>query len=172
MPRGIYDRSKTKEQRAVEKSKADKKDATPKRKYTKRVLQPAVTLNNTEALAYDTWKTAPQKKSIGPDADFFLMGEARNNLATLMNVSALFGDLPSVKAEVDAHVEVLGQFRKKLFIQDEAPQRVVSDDGGNSDEEVGADDQSVAPAPIPSSVQLPTVRQSPMAPITPVLPAH
>lgn len=168
MPRGIYDRSKTKEQRASEKAKAEKKDAAPKRKYTRRT--PVVAQ---EYVAKYEDKKAYAKAS-NPDTDFFLMGEARSNLNTLMNVSTLFGDLPSVKSEVDAHVEVLGQFRKKLLSQDTENTSLVSSNHAEaaSDEEV-EDDQSVVQTPI-ANVPLPTVRQSPMAmpPVAPVLPAH
>lgn len=168
MPRGIYDRSKTKEQRASEKAKAEKKDAAPKRKYTRRV---PVAVSESP-VKHDTKKSPV--KSTGPDTDFFLMGEARANLNTLVQVSTLFGELPSVKTEVDAHVEVLGQFRKKLLNQDTETPLVSSDHTeAGAEEEVGGDDQSVVTAPV-HNVQLPTVRQSPMAmpPVAPVLPAH
>lgn len=151
MPRGVYDRTKTPEQRAAEKTKPGKKAAkagAPKRKYTRRA-------------AVETSATKPSPSQNGPDLTFFLMGEVRNNLATLMQVSERFGDLPSVKAEVEAHVGIIGQLREKLLSVDDDVEIEMSDD-----EVQGAPNGVTAPVH-QAAVPLP-----PPPSVAPVMPTH
>lgn len=111
MPRGVYDRTKTKEQRAAEKKsggapkKAAKAAAAPKKHGRK----------------------ASAKASAGPattkttsvDREFTLMNEVRVNLATLTNVADKFGALPGVKTEIEAHVQLMGTLRQQIFGNEE-----------------------------------------------------
>lgn len=156
MPRGVYDRSKTKEQREADKTKPGKKSAksaAPKRKYTRRA-------------AAVSKASSPAAKSQGQDTGFFLMGEVRNNLAILMQVSERFGDLPSVKSEVEAHVVILGQLREK--------QLSVSDDSEALADESVAEEEEVQDAPngVTAPVRQASVPLPPPPPVAPVLPTH
>lgn len=123
MPRGIYDRSKTKEQRAADKSGGTKKAAktaanAPKRKYTKKASLPGV--------AHDMSmlkEAVPVQGGIGMalirDHSYFAMQEVRANLSTLTVVADKFSDLPSIKTEIEAHVNLLGTLREKVFADPE-----------------------------------------------------
>lgn len=155
MPRGIYDRSKTKEQREAEKAKSEKKSAkatTPKRKYTRRTVEVSGASSPTKAQ--------------GSDTGFFLMGEVRSNLASLVQVSDKFGDLPSVKSEIEAHVAVLGQLREKQFS--------FSDDTEVSADESVVEEEEVKDAPngVTAPVRQASVPLPPPPPVAPALPTH
>lgn len=167
MPRGVYDRTKTKEQRDAEKTKAGKKaakTAAPKRKYTKRTttaapVEPETPKGSGQAHDGGGW-AAKDVFSGSADESFFLLTEVRCNLATLMQVAAKH-DTPSVQAEIEAHVGILGQLREKLL-----------DVGGSSEtSEVEASEET------PNGVTAPAVRQAsvplpPPPPVAPVLPTH
>lgn len=157
MPRGVYDRTKSKEQRAAEKKAAEKKGVkaagAPKRKYTRRAVSAA-----------DVTKMST--KASGPDTVFYVLGEARCNIASLMLVAEKFSDLPSVKAEVDAHVVLLGQLREKLL----------SIDTSTASDEAHEEEEETAPAPqaaaIPNGVSAVTAAQTsvPLPPSVPMPP--
>ncbi len=112
MPRGIYDRSKSKEQRAAEKAPAKKSKAAAapqKRKYTKRATA------NVSAE-----KMSAPKAAMSADMSFAMISEVRQNLAVLAQLGDKFQDTPSLQSEVSAHVELLGKLREKTFAIEEA----------------------------------------------------
>lgn len=107
MPRGVYDRSKSKAQRAAEKKTAapakTKTAAAPaKRKYTKRADKTATKVN-TEKVA-----------TLGAQ-NWFGLSEARQNIAVLTECARLFSDIPEIKTEVAANVALLTRLREEAF---------------------------------------------------------
>jgi hypothetical protein len=147
MPRGVYDRTKTKEQRAAEKepkAKKSAKAAPQKRKYTRR------------AVAQDV---SPPKESgrglaTSSDGAYLMMSEVRQNITVLNQVRTAFGELPSVASEIDAQVVALGQLRDKIF--GGAAEETVEVAAEEVDEEASvAVSNGVASAPLPPSVPLP-----------------
>lgn len=103
MARGQYDRSKTKEERALDKT------ASPKRKYTKQTTKADIVgLPNSQ-------KIDPFMGVYYKDKDFMLMQEVRSNIGVIMMVAEKFVDLPSVKNELDAHVSLLGKLRERVI---------------------------------------------------------
>lgn len=166
MPRGVYDRTLTKEERAAMKSGGGKKAAkaakpakataaAPKRKYTKKASLPGV--------AHDSMlkeSAPPVKGGIGMallrDNSYFAMQEVRANLSTLTMVADKFSDLPSIKTEVEAHVSLLGTLREKVFAE---PAQETNDEPAQDaehDEEQEAPPVAVSQtAPYQGSVPLP-----------------
>jgi hypothetical protein len=123
MPRGVYDRTKTPEQRASEKKAPAKKTAKAasaaapqKRKYTRKATA-----------AVDSVVKSVAKHTSTPDDNFALMSEVRQNLSVLSSLGDKFSDTPSLKSEVSAHVDLLGKLREKVFVTDE-PAAVVEDE--------------------------------------------
>lgn len=112
MPRGVYDRSKTKTQRAAEKASDHKTDAAPKRRGRKPGSKNAASAS-----------TAPQqvKGSGGNRATytgdgFTEFNEIRSNLVTLNSIATTFGgNLPGVKEEIQANVQLMSELRQKHF---------------------------------------------------------
>jgi hypothetical protein len=45
----------------------------------------------------------------------FLMSQARENLNTLSSLKQQFSDIPSIRTEVEAHLEVLTNLREEIF---------------------------------------------------------
>lgn len=167
MPRGIYDRTKTKEQRATEKKpeKKSAKAAAPKRKYTKKAAQSVVVVTNPLVKAYAS-DQVPYYKHASLDHSFFLLTEARSNLAVLMQVAEKFGDMPTVKDEVEAHVGIIGQLREMLFTVNNS----VDSSEVSANEMV---DEEVLPAPNGTiSARQTSVPLPPPPPVAPALPTH
>jgi hypothetical protein len=179
MPRGQYDRSKTKEQRATEKATVSKKAtktatataAPAKRKYTKKAL---VEKSLSAAPVKGVIKSALIGQAlITRDNDFLLLQEARANLHMLVAVADKFGDLPSVKTEAEAHVQLVSKLRERVFddVLPKAEELDVSEaqttDEGSEEEETqtasnGASAyQTTVPLPPPTTIAPP-----------PVIPAH
>jgi hypothetical protein len=162
MPRGVYDRTKSKEQRAAEKepktAKKGAKAAPQKRKYTRKAVAGQTTSNSSEKFA--------SSFATSSDGAFLLMNEVRSNLTVLSQVKEAFGDLPSVAGEVDAQVSALGQLRAKIFsaAPDEASETV--------EEEVLEDE---APAVVSNGVASATSVPLPPGAVAlppPALPTH
>lgn len=159
MPRGVYDRSKSKEQRAAEKAGSSKKAAkaagAPKRKYTRKAQLPNAEL---KAGSGSLEKMVPGEGvavAFLRDNTFFAMQEVRNNLSTLKIVADKFGDMPSIYTEIEAHVALLGSLREKAF--SEPVQEVSEASTPESDPETEEEEQLpvAAAAPYQASVPLP-----------------
>lgn len=150
MPRGVYDRSLTKEQRA-----ALKEGKTPKRKYTRKAA--AVTAAAPKRKYTKRTDASPEKATSNSDSAFVLMGEIRNNLASLSQVQNTFGTLPSLAEEAEAQIVVLGQIREKLFSEqsESAKETAESVDDGEIVDEVQAHPVHLPPPP-PIAPVLPT----------------
>lgn len=117
MPRGIYDRTKSKEQRAAEKAPAKKgakaAAAPQKRKYTKRATVDASSVKSAKM------SNSKVQKHESADVSFAMITEVRANLAVLAQLGDKFQDTPSLQTEISAHVELLGKLREKAFAHDE-----------------------------------------------------
>lgn len=169
MPRGIYDRTKTKEQREVDKTKPVKKASkiasAPKRKYTKRTVVSDPTEASFEKMesSLGTAKTFMGMDSSGlgkfPDAVFFQMTEARQNLSVLAHIGDKFGNLPIVKEEIEAHLSILGQLREQYFTS-----------GGTPEEVSEVNQEEVAPPNGTTPVHQVSVPLPPSAPV--ILPTY
>ncbi len=140
MPRGVYDRTLSKEERAVMKAAKDKKAAkgAPKRKYTRRVP--------VEALKGSSNKSQAKSMTSTSDGVIAIMNEVRNNLATLANVRSAFGEMPSLADEAQAQVQVLGQLRDKL-VEVEAAAQAVTEDENVQNGVSGQDSVPLVPPP-------------------------
>lgn len=108
MPRGIYDRTKTKAQRTVEKVN---KPVTPTKKKTKKTDKLPEVINLVPSI---------DKGNSFPD-DIYLMSEARANLDVLNRVAEKFANVSEVDEEISAHIQILARLSKKVFssIQEE-----------------------------------------------------
>lgn len=109
MPRGVYDRTKTKAQREAEKAAkgaapAAKVKGKPGRKPGSKVTKSA-----------SPTKTAESRASYGGDA-LGLFATVRANIETLTIVQDKFGTtIPTVGPEIAAHVEIMTNLRKQVF---------------------------------------------------------
>jgi hypothetical protein len=159
MPRGVYDRSLTKEQRA-----ATKEGKTPKRKYTKRAAVAAAPKRK-YTRRVDASQVKAFSKSANPDSTFVMMGEVRSNLVTLSQLRTTFGDLPSLSQEADAQISVLGQLRDKLFNE----QVEVADTSNEVSSETEHTDDGEETQPQNGTIQVPL---PPPPPVVPILPTH
>lgn len=152
MPRGVYDRTKTKEQRSAEKNhgahghgKKSAKTATAaapqKRKYTRRATANVNTGAEPKAYA---------KHISTPDDSFALMTEVRQNLAVLSQLGDKFSDIPALHTEIASHVDLLGKLREKAFTTDDNSSGVgeVSYSANETEEEDHQEAAPVAAAPV------------------------
>lgn len=111
MPRGVYDRSKTKAQRAAEhKTETKTADAAPKRRGRKPGSKNAVTAAAApQAAAKSSTRTTSSIDS------FVEFNEIRSNLATLNSLASTFKDVPGVKEEIQANVALMAELRQRYF---------------------------------------------------------
>lgn len=125
MPRGVYDRSKTKAQRETEKKStghavhaapAAKVKGKPGRKPGSGTIK-AKTASPAKATA------SKQSVSYGTDA-LSLFSTVRANLETLTLVADKFGHstIPALAVEVSAHVDIISNLRKQVFGTNETQQ--------------------------------------------------
>lgn len=148
MPRGVYDRTKTKAQREAEKAA---KGAAPAAKTKGKPGRKPGSAKVTKSAA--PAKTAEAKVSYGTDA-IGLFATVRANLDTLNALSSRFPDVVSIRTEIEAHIEVMSNLRKQVFgsgetqAQTESTETVV--------ETASASNGTTAAAPqYPSTVPMP-----------------
>lgn len=152
MPRGVYDRSKTKAQREAEK-KAHGAHAAPATKVKgKPGRKPGSVAKS--ASAKTSPKTAEARVSYGNDA-LNLFSTVRANLETLNTLADKFGDIPTIKTEIAAHVDVISSLRRQVFGTGESQastETVAETSNGTTAATAPQFAQSVPmpPAPIPS----------------------
>lgn len=131
MPRGVYDRSKLKKTKTTETV-----SAAPKAPKGKPGRKPG-----SGAKAVVT--SAPAKVS-GNELELF--STVRANLDTLNSLASKFGDIPTIKSEVAAHVDLFTSLREKVF-GTKSTETVVSN--GTAPTQY-ASSVPMPPAPIPS----------------------
>lgn len=147
MPRGVYDRSKLKKNKAKAESTETAVSAAPKGKPGRK----PGSKNKAKA-------SVPQGLGVGvaqiARGDFHLISEVRANLAVLNAVATQFGSVPAVKTEIETHIGYLSRLSKAAFGEAEA-------------------EEIQAPANGASAQQYPTTVPMPPAPVTvPSIPAH
>ena len=168
MPRGVYDRTLSKEERSAMKknggpakkvAKAGKSADAPKRKYTKKSGKLLVDSNKDFNLTeYHPTKAAGTEyhASMFKDDQYFAMQEVRANISVLTMVVDKFSDLPSLKEEVEAHIALLGTLREKAFAEPNRAKDTHDEPAQDDETETGEDPNTVAQsAPYQGSVPLP-----------------
>lgn len=111
MPRGVYDRSKTKSQRETEKKTATTA-AAPK---GRRGRKPGST-NKTASTASVGTASTSQASTRQSGGSFEAFNEVRQNLVTLQSLANHFPS-PQLTAEVAANVEIMKALREEYFPQ-------------------------------------------------------
>ncbi len=123
MPRGVYDRSKTKTQRAAEKSHAapaavSSNQNTKKAAGAKRGPKPGFKRKaQNQASSTETFTKNASANMETATHPFHSFHEIRSNLETLRSLSEQFRDLPMIRQEVEANVGILGMLRDQYFPQ-------------------------------------------------------
>ncbi len=137
MPRGVYDRSKLKKNKTEAAPTAAK---APKGK-------PGRKPGSTKVASAQTSST----KVSGNELELF--ATVRANLDTLNAVAVKFGDIPAVKTEISAHVDLITNLRQKVFGTGDAQSEPKTSDqanGASTQTQQYATSVPMPPAPIPS----------------------
>lgn len=158
MPRGVYDRSKTKAQRAAEHkatasaapTTSTAKKATGAKRGPKPGWKAKAVARQTQNQTASSTSRATQSNS---GDSFQAFNEIRSNLATLNSLAERFSDLSLIKEEVQANVGILAMLREKHFPKDEektaSQETVTSSNGLNQSTEYRAT-VPMPPAPVPT----------------------
>lgn len=146
MPRGVYDRSKTKTQRSAEKSASHSTTSAPKGRPGRKPGSKNKTATSTETIV--SQNTQARQGGGGYEA----FGEIRQNLMTLNMLAPHFAS-DALKSEVAANIEVLGDLREQFFPKQQSVQnQAISTEQVASQNGVTQEYRPTVPLPPPVQV--------------------
>lgn len=151
MPRGVYDRSKMKNKNTkATKSTETVVHAAPAKKGPKgpRGRKAKGAGGNIAQGAFAS-HTAQSSTGRADGNQFFLFDQVRQNLNTLTALKQQFSDIPTIRTEVEAHLEVLSDLRQQAFPKQAEEKTVAAPSNGVT--------ATTMPSVVPMPPSVPTI---------------